>query len=457
VKVIHIPFCFYPDPVGGTEVYVAALAKLLQEEHGIDVVVAAPGEKSCEYLHDGLRVRRFAVCPQPKDLAELYGEGDALAAREFECILDEEKPDAVHLHAFTRGVSLRLVRAARRRGIRILLTYHTPTVSCTRGTMMRWGTEPCDGLMDARTCAACTLHGKGMPRLAARALAHFNFPLSTFNFRAATPLRMRSLIELRHQATRALFHEVDHVIAVCEWVRNVLLRNDVPAEQITLSRQGVAPSLAPRSELPALSSALPASSSLLPAFSSSRPLRLCYFGRLDETKGVHLLISALHLLPSAPVTLDIYGVAQPAAGADYVKRLKHMAGNDARIEFHPPVPAGDVVATIRRHDVLAVPSQWLETGPLVALEAAAAGVPVLGSNLGGIAELVTDQHGWLVSPDDPRAWAAKIGQLVEEPSLVAAAQTNLLRARVRCMSQVAAEMASHYLAHAPHQEVCASV
>ena len=40
-------------------------------------------------------------------------------------------------------------------------------------------------------------------------------------------------------------------------------------------------------------------------------------------------------------------------------------------------------------DMLAVPSQWQETGPLVVFEAQALGVPVLGSDLGGIAELIT--------------------------------------------------------------------
>ena len=95
-------------------------------------------------------------------MSELYGEGDELAAREFEKILDEEEPDLVHLHAFTRGVSLKIVRAAKARQIPVVFTYHTPTVTCTRGTMMRWGRIPCDGEMLGRRCTACTLHGLGI-------------------------------------------------------------------------------------------------------------------------------------------------------------------------------------------------------------------------------------------------------------------------------------------------------
>src|SRR5437763_15339559 len=131
MKIVLVAFCFYPDPVGGTEVYVASLARLLRDEQGCDVLIAAPGGRSEEYAHEGLRVRRFAVSNEVGDVSELYGEGDELAAREFEKILDKEQPDVVHLHAFTRGVSLKTVRRATERGIPVVFTYHTPTVTCT--------------------------------------------------------------------------------------------------------------------------------------------------------------------------------------------------------------------------------------------------------------------------------------------------------------------------------------
>src|SRR6185295_10137385 len=160
-----------PDPVGGTEVYVESLARALCQR-GVSAVVAAPGLRSEHYEHDGLPVRRFSVQPSVRDLQELYGHGDARAAGAFGRILDEERPDIVHLHAITRAVSLRLVREAAARGIGVVFTYHTPTVSCQRGTLMRWGGEVCDGRLDRRACSACSLHGLGLPRAASQALAH---------------------------------------------------------------------------------------------------------------------------------------------------------------------------------------------------------------------------------------------------------------------------------------------
>ena len=79
MKVIQVPFCFYPDPVGGTEVYVEALCRYLQKR-GVQSVVAAPGQEDASYAHQGLPVRRFAIAEKVKDVGDLYGEGDVDAA-----------------------------------------------------------------------------------------------------------------------------------------------------------------------------------------------------------------------------------------------------------------------------------------------------------------------------------------------------------------------------------------
>ena len=73
------------------------------------------------------------------------------------------------------------------------------------------------------------------------------------------------------------------------------------------------------------------------------------------------------------------------------------------------LPPNMVVDAMRGCDFVAVPSRLLETGPLVVLKSFAAGIPVLGTRLGGIAELVTDGvDGMLFAPDDPAAWCFAI-------------------------------------------------
>ena len=59
---------------------------------------------------------------------------------------------------------------------------------------------------------------------------------------------------------------------------------------------------------------------------------------------------------------------------------------------------------MQSYDLAVVPSIWFETGPLTILEAFAAGIPVAGTNLGGIKELLKDQAGCFLLSSDPLAW-----------------------------------------------------
>jgi glycosyltransferase involved in cell wall biosynthesis len=89
------------------------------------------------------------------------------------------------------------------------------------------------------------------------------------------------------------------------------------------------------------------------------------------------------------------------------------------------------------------PSQGLETGPLVVYEAFAAGTPVVGSNLGGIAELIRhEENGLLVEPASRPAWAGALRRLVENPQLLEQLRRGI--GPVRTMRDVAGEMAPVY-------------
>ena len=52
-----------------------------QKRHGVDAVIAAPGQREEVYWHDQTRVWRIPVSEDVRDLRELYGEGDSDAAR----------------------------------------------------------------------------------------------------------------------------------------------------------------------------------------------------------------------------------------------------------------------------------------------------------------------------------------------------------------------------------------
>jgi glycosyltransferase involved in cell wall biosynthesis len=412
MKVINVPFTFAPDPIGGTEVFVGALSRELQGL-GVNVFVAAPSEKSYAYTADGLEVRRFATLGRIDDVSLLYGAGDSLATTEFAAILDQEKPDIVHLHAFTAAVSLRLVRAAKKRKVPVVFTYHTPTVSCQRGTLLLWGKAFCDGRLVVDRCAGCALNGLGVPQIPAAMLGRLppilGHWLGNLGLQGGfwTAIRMPELISMRHAAFREMVSEVDRVVAVCDWVRELLLLNDVPKAKVTISRQGVYWISPQKIEQPPSS-----------IEQRNNKMRLAFVGRLDPTKGLDVLIDAFRMVPALDICLDVYGIIQSAAGSEYEKKMFALSSEDPRITFCGPIPSADVVERLRHYDLLAVPSTWVETGPMVVLEAFAAGIPVLGSSLGGISEVVRDGiDGLLIQPGSVERWAYALRRLAEDPKL----------------------------------------
>lgn len=432
MKVLHVPFAFRPDPIGGTEVYVESLAKGLTA-HDVTSAIAAPGAANGEQSFGELRVHRFAVGPVGRDFRALYDEGDLQAAQNLGQIMDRENPDVVHLHAYNRAVSIRTVKAIKTRGITAIYTYHTPTLTCQRGTLLRWGEDPCDGQMRRFRCGSCTLHGLGLPKPAAVVMsmsAPATGPLmgeSTGRF--ANALRMGDMIALRHTQVRGFLAEVDRVVALSEWSRKVLIGNGVQGSKITLSRHGI--EHARTQNHPSL------------PFHPSSQLRLGFFGRFDPTKGIDTVVRAIIQDPSLNCSLDVYGIAHGPEGEAYRRYIGAMAAHDRRIEIHDPVEARQVVDLLRAYDAVVVPSRWLETGPLVVLEAFAAGAIVLGSKLGGIAELVRHGiDGLLLEPEDYRAWQTAIREIACDRSLLARLRGGVRQPRA--MDDVAAEMAELY-------------
>jgi glycosyltransferase involved in cell wall biosynthesis len=138
-----------------------------------------------------------------------------------------------------------------------------------------------------------------------------------------------------------------------------------------------------------------------------------YVGRLSEEKGVDVLLLAAQLLPPA-ASVRIVGDGPERS------RLEAIAasGGGATVEFVGHVPPDEVRRHVAEASVLVVPSRCNENQPLAALEAFAAGVPVVGSEVGGLPELIRPgTDGLLVRPNDPQQLAQALASIMEDPDL----------------------------------------
>jgi glycosyltransferase involved in cell wall biosynthesis len=139
--------------------------------------------------------------------------------------------------------------------------------------------------------------------------------------------------------------------------------------------------------------------------------RVAFIGRLDPIKRVGDLVSAMTLL-KADIVLDIYG---EGSRRGEIQSAIARLGLKNRVTLHGAV-AGSAEA-LAKADVLVLPSDAEGFG-LVLIEAMAAGVPVIGTRVPGIRDVIEDGiSGLLVPPRNPRALAGAIERVLSDASL----------------------------------------
>jgi len=434
MKVILATAWFAPFDVGGTEVYLEGLARELLKL-GAECTVLVPRNPAGppQYTHEGVAVETYPVseAPLPGEMSANRAHSGIEAFRQHLA----RSPGAIyHQHSWTRGCGPHHLRAARELGFRTALTLHVPGPICLRGTMMRFGDEACDGRIDECECGACWAQSRGASKIVARALAALPKTLASRcrqgESRFATALSARALAAQKGQDLGDAFANSNRIIAVCQWLYDALIANGATADKLTLSRQGLDADYLEDARIAAASPTKDVAA-----------LRLVYLGRWDRVKGVDVVVMAVRSLePEISVRLTIHAIGGGDAG--YEAEVRALAAGDPRILFSSNLPRRRVATTLVEHDVLVVPSICLETGPLVVLEAQAAGLFVLGSRLGGIAELVDQPDaGELVEAGNVPLWARAIARLATRR-----ARGDLPRpARpTRTMAQVAAQMVDIY-------------
>jgi glycogen synthase len=144
-------------------------------------------------------------------------------------------------------------------------------------------------------------------------------------------------------------------------------------------------------------------------------LKLLYAGRIMHEKGVHTAIEALGILKkrNLEVTLTILGKGT----INYIDKLVTLSGNlgiSQQIKFSDYVPRQNLPDVISNYDVLVFPSMLDEALPRIILEAMAAGLVVVGTNVGGVPEILKDKrNGLCFSPGSATELADCLEHLIK--------------------------------------------
>jgi glycosyltransferase involved in cell wall biosynthesis len=220
--------------------------------------------------------------------------------------------------------------------------------------------------------------------------------------------------------TRWIWRRASRVVAVCESLGRLALRTD-PGLRYSVIPNGVdlgrfRPSARARSRHP------------------SR-VRCLAVARLVERKGIADLIQAIASLERGRFELEIVG---SGPDQDQLKELAQLLGVSREVIFAGSVDRAALPGRYRDADIFALAPREEAFGNVFA-EALASGLPIVGSTVGGIPELVEHgKNGFLVPPREPMALAAAIRHLADNPELRAEigrrnraqAEANLSWARV---------------------------
>lgn len=445
MRILQISCSYFPDKVGGTELYVHNLNReLLSRGHQVFVNYVegfyaknGPEVRTKEYIFDRIPIFAIEKNAFGSKTSQLYFDSQEEIYPLFKEYLTKTKPDIVHFHHFSPVDVISQMKVAKEMKLPVILTYHTPMMTCGHADMLYLGKRICNGRIDYKRCLICAQTKYGIPKPLAflwanlpRKLAQYlGISISKMNVKGclATWLQLPWFTRERIERWKSEFGMIDHFVAVCHWVYNLLLINGIPKEKITLSRQGI---------------------SLIPPVIKKQKddvLRLGYLGRIHSVKGIDVLLKTFKSLPSEyKIELYIYGLVQQPDDNRYYIYLRRLSHNDVRIKWLGILSEEkDKFQALSQMDILVIPSRWLETGPLVLLEAWAVGTPIIGARLGGIAESVTEGKGGLLfTSEDTQDLAQVITRIYTDPDLLRRLKLEI--PQVRTTREVADDMEKLY-------------
>lgn len=158
---------------------------------------------------------------------------------------------------------------------------------------------------------------------------------------------------------------------------------------------------------------------------------ILFIGELREIKGVDLLIDAIAQLRDEGLPLTAAIVGSGPLRPELEARAARL-GLASAIIFHGPVPAREAFRLGR----LAVVPSRAESMPYIVLETAAAGLPIVSTNVGGIPDIFGPQASRLLPPNDLPALVDAIRRAVKTPETIKA-PTAAVRERVRSEFSIA--------------------
>jgi glycosyltransferase involved in cell wall biosynthesis len=301
------------------------------------------------------------------------------AAAGMAAVVREFRPDVVHLHNIYHQLSPSILRPLRSARIPAVMTVHDYKLVCPSYRLLANG-EPCLRCVEGSVFNAVSQRCMDDSRAASALVA----------------------IESGLHRTFGMYGAVRRFIAPSSFLENLLRRGGVAADRVV--------------HVPHFSEVDPGG---VPT-AAERNGSVLFAGRLSGEKGVATLIRAF-----ASTSLPSLIIAGEGPEREALEDLARASAPE-RVTFLGAVGKERVTELQRSCSLGVLPAEWFENQPMSILEAFGHGLPMIGTGLGGISELIEHERtGLIVAPKTPSQLADALQRLADPntaDSLAAAAR-----------------------------------
>ncbi len=284
-----------------------------------------------------------------------FANSDPRLPGELEALLEELRPDIVHLHHYVNyGVEVLLTIRRTLPQARIVVTLHEYLAICNHfGQMVKRGHF---SLCDQASLAAC---------------------------QACFPERDESDFFMRDRYIKLFFDHVDRFVSPSRFLADRYTIWGIRPDRISVIENIIASAepIVPAQEQPA-------------AAGDRAPLRIGFFGQISNLKGIGILMEAAAILAedtATKISFDIFGDYKGQPLPFQEEFLAQLAKVSRNVNYRGAYRQDRVDQLMRGVDAVLVPSIWWENSPVVIQEAFRNNRPVICSDIGGMAEKVRDK------------------------------------------------------------------
>lgn len=334
---------------GGSEKYYFELGEMLKNNGHEVAHLSMKDERNIKTGDKEYFVPKFDLntSSKTKALKVIYSKENK---KIMEKALNEFQPDIVHINNFQRQLSASIISPIKKRNIPIVFTAHDVQAICPAITMMD---------NDKNICELCM---KGKYR-------------NCIKKRCNKGSRLKSIlgaVEGYYYRIKKIYKEkIDYIITPSNFYREKLIEDGINPNKIEAIHN-------------------PISIDNYNVNTSDEGYAL-YFGRLSKEKGILNLLEAFSELEEG--LLYIAGEGPEKETIEKMIQQKHL---ENRVKLLGFLNQTDMAEYIRKCKFVVVPSIWYENCPYSILETLAIGKPVIGANIGGIPELISDNENGFI-------------------------------------------------------------